>query len=158
LHYLENIEFNLIGEPFGYRDVIDFEGINYNFVHRTRLTITNITLQKSGIPTYKFLAVQEDNGQIDKTYMNIPDKLLKFIPKTCSDIDCEVEFVYSHKDISKEGQFFPVKFSSSSWLSPPFFSSYSRRRISPTKYTIIIRRIGIIKYLGTFNKNIHSNF
>ncbi|MCR8964121.1 competence protein CoiA [Brevibacillus halotolerans] len=112
---LENIEFNLIGEPFGYRDVIDFKGISYNFVHRTSLTITNISLQKSNIPTYKFLAVQEDNGQFDKTYMNIPDNLMKFIPKTCSNIDCQVEFVYSHKDISKVGQFFPVKISSSSW-------------------------------------------
>ncbi|MED1745760.1 competence protein CoiA [Brevibacillus borstelensis] len=112
---LENIEFNLIGEPFGYRDVINFNGVKYNFVHSSRLTMPNVTLQKSDVPTYKFLAVQEYDGKIDETYINIPDELMKFIPKTCSEIDLEVELVFSHKDIHKVGQFFPVKVSASRW-------------------------------------------
>lgn len=114
---LDDIEFNLIGEPFGIRDVIDYKGYQYNFVHSAKLSFPSVNLQKSDIPSFKFLAVQDFMDHKDQVYINVPDELLKFIPKTCKDIDLDIEIVHSHKDIQKIGQIFPVKIYPTKWGS-----------------------------------------
>ncbi|MCG7317646.1 competence protein CoiA [Brevibacillus laterosporus] len=112
---LDDIEFNLVGEVFGWRDVVDFKECQYNFIHSTKMTLPRITLQKSNLSAFKFLAIQEIDGKTDQIYLDINDELLKFIPKTCKDVNIKVDYVLSHKDICEEGIFHPMKISPHRW-------------------------------------------
>ncbi|GED73035.1 hypothetical protein BRE01_67370 [Brevibacillus reuszeri] len=112
---LDDIEFNLIGEPFGIRDVIDYKGYKYDFVHSGVLLLPQVSLQKSNLSKFRFLVVQEFMDYKDKAYINVPDELMKFIPKTCKDLDIDVEIVHSHENIQEIGQMHPVKIYPSKW-------------------------------------------
>ncbi|WP_064199083.1 competence protein CoiA [Brevibacillus brevis] len=114
---LDDIEFNLIGEPFGIRDVINYKGYQYDFVHSLKVSFPQVKLQKSDIPVFRFLALQDYMDHQDHAYINVPDELMKFIPKTCKEIDLDLEIVHSHKDIQEVGQYYPVKIYPSKWRS-----------------------------------------